>query len=137
MQHKVDGALMSMPTPQPVRGRRKVRIGQVVSRKMAKTLVVRVTRRVRHPVYDRVIETASTFKVHDDANRAVPGDWVSIMETRPISKEKRWRLVKILKRASQAPPVPDVELEALREPAPEQGAGVPQTPGSTEAEPSP
>lgn len=110
--------------PQRVRRHRKVRVGQVVSRKMAKTLVVRVSRRVRHPVYDRVIETASTFKVHDETHSASVGDLVSIMETRPLSKEKRWRLVKILKRASQAPPIPDSELEALRKSEPPSGQGV-------------
>lgn len=96
-----------------VRGRRKVRTGIVISNKMRKTIVVRVSRTVRHPTYDRVIPQISSFKVHDEDNRAVIGDWVKIMETRPISKDKRWRLVEILKHASEAPPVPGSESEAV------------------------
>jgi len=88
---------------------RKVRIGMVTSNKMAKTIVVRVGRLVRHPRYSRVIRRASTFKAHDESQSASVGDWVKIMETRPLSKDKRWRLVEILKRASSAPPVPDEE----------------------------
>lgn len=99
-------------TPQAARGRRKVKIGIVVSNRMAKTIVVRVSRLVRHPKYQRVLRQASTFKVHDETNRAAIGDWVKIMDTRPISKEKRWRLVDILRRASSAPPVPGGEEKA-------------------------
>ena len=91
------------------RRRRKIRVGLVTSNKMKKTIVVRVARLVRHPTYDRVIKQASSFKVHDETNSAAIGDWVKIMETRPISRDKRWRLVEILKRASTAPPVPDDE----------------------------
>ena len=96
---------------QAVRGHRKTAIGTVVSNRMMKTIVVRVTRLVRHPMYHRVLVRASTFKVHDDTNRAGIGDWVKIMETRPLSKEKRWRLVEILRRASSAPPIPGGETE--------------------------
>ncbi len=102
-----------MPTiEQPItaRAQRKVRVGQVVSNRMTKTIVVRITRRVRHLKYNRVIHQRSTFKVHDEANSAAIGDWVKIMETRPLSKEKRWRLVEILKHASTAPPLPDGEV---------------------------
>ena len=95
------------------RSQRKVRVGLVVSNKMKKTIVVRIRRLVRHPMYDRVLKQASTFKVHDETNSAAVGDWVKIMETRPLSRDKRWRLVEILKRASTAPPLPD---------APEAGA---------------
>ncbi len=85
------------------RGRRKVRIGQVVSDKMQKTIVVRVTRLVRHPVYPRTVKQTSSFKVHDEQNSAKAGDWVKFVETRPMSKDKRWRLVGIVRRASTAP----------------------------------
>ncbi len=103
-----------MPVTQeaaPVRGQRKVRVGLVLSDKMQKTIVVRVSRLVRHPKYSRVIRQASAFKVHDETNQAHIGDWVKIMETRPVSKDKRWRLVEVVKRASQAPPVPGGETE--------------------------
>ena len=96
------------------RGHRKVRVGVVVSNKMAKTIVVRVSRLVRHPTYNRVIRQISSFKAHDETNSASMGDWVKIMETRPLSKDKRWRLVEILKRVSDAPPVPDETPEAFR-----------------------
>ena len=95
----------------PARGQRKLRVGLVLSNKMQKTIVVRVSRLVRHPRYSRVIRQASAFKVHDEANQAHLGDWVKIMETRPLSKDKRWRLVEVVKRASQAPPVPGSETE--------------------------
>ena len=98
-----------------VRGQRKVRVGVVTSNRMMKTIVVRVDRRVRHPKYNRVIKQASAFKVHDETNSAAIGDLVKIMETRPLSKEKRWRLVEIVKRASSAPPIPD-DAEAVAQP---------------------
>lgn len=79
------------------RGNRKVRTGEVVSDKMDKTIVVRVTRHTTHPVYSRVIKKEKKFKVHDEKNEAKVGDKVKIIETRPISKEKRWRLLEILK----------------------------------------
>lgn len=89
------------------RAQRKVRVGVVTSNRMQKTIVVRVVRQVQHPKYNRVISQANSFKAHDERNDAKIGDWVKIMETRPLSKDKRWRLVEILKRASSAPPVPD------------------------------
>ena len=101
-----------------VRGQRKVRAGVVISNRMTKTIVVRVSQRVRHPKYNRVMMQASAFKVHDETNSAAVGDWVKIMETRPISKQKCWRLVEILKRASTAPPVPGNESEEARGKAP-------------------
>jgi len=97
--------------PQQARGQRKIRFGLVTSNKMQKTIVVRVTQLVRHPVYYRVIKQTNSFKVHDETNRAAIGDWVKIMETRPLSKDKRWRLVDVVERASSAPPVPDTEGE--------------------------
>ena len=80
------------------RGRRKVFRGEVVSDKMDKTIVVAVTRLVRHPLYPKVIKKTTKFKAHDEFNEAKEGDIVEIMETRPLSKTKRWRLVKIIKR---------------------------------------
>lgn len=81
------------------RGARAVRIGQVESAKMDKTLVVRVTRRVRHPMYTRFIKRSTTLYVHDEENTAREGDTVKVMATRPLSKKKRWRLVEVVERA--------------------------------------
>ena len=93
------------------RSNRKVRVGVVTSNKMQKTIVVRITRFVRHPAYGRVVHQANSFKAHDETNQAKIGDVVKIMETRPLSKDKRWRLVEIVKQASSAPPVPGTEEE--------------------------
>ena len=109
------------PTPSTrtrARGHRKVREGLVISAKMRKTIVVRVSRLVRHPQYARVMGQRSAFKVHDETNSATVGDWVQIIETRPLSKEKRWRLVTILKRASTAPPLPEEPAVASSTPTP-------------------
>ena len=76
---------------------RKVRIGEVVSNKMQKTIVVKVVRTTTHLVYKKVMTKTAKFKVHDEKNEAKIGDKVKIMETRPISKEKRWRLIEVLK----------------------------------------
>ena len=92
---------------------RKVRIGVVVSNKMMKTIVVQVDRLVRHPLYQRVVKRSSRFKVHDESNQAKMGDWVKIMETRPLSKEKRWRLVEILRQGSAAEELPGGAVEPL------------------------
>ncbi len=83
----------------PVRGRRKVRTGRVVSSKMEKTIVVAVESRKRHPLYGKFMRHTSKFKAHDEANSCGEGDTVEIMETRPISKEKRWRVVRIIEKA--------------------------------------
>ena len=80
------------------RNRRKVREGVVVSDKMDKTIVVRVERRVRHRLYGRVLRRTKRYKVHDEQNQARVGDPVRIMETRPLSKEKHWRLMEIVSR---------------------------------------
>jgi len=79
------------------RGHRKKRVGIVLSDRMNKTIVVRLERRVRHPIYGRVIRKWTKFKVHDERNSAKVGDKVRIVETRPLSKEKRWRLLEIVK----------------------------------------
>lgn len=89
------------------RAKRKLRTGLVTSNKMQKTIVVQVRRLVRHPLYQRVIKQTSAFKVHDEKNEAKIGDWVKIMETRPLSRDKRWRLVEILKHVSDAPALPE------------------------------
>ncbi|MDI3257787.1 MAG: 30S ribosomal protein S17 [Kyrpidia sp.] len=81
------------------RGRRKVRIGKVVSDKMDKTIVVAVVQTVTHPLYGKTVKRTKKFKAHDENNEARVGDVVRIMETRPLSKEKCWRLVEILERS--------------------------------------
>ncbi|MEW6045720.1 MAG: 30S ribosomal protein S17 [Bacillota bacterium] len=85
--------------PKERRGRRKVREGVVVSNKMNKTVVVEVERLVRHPLLGKVLRRTSRFKAHDELNECREGDRVLIMETRPLSKEKRWRVVQIVERA--------------------------------------
>ncbi len=81
------------------RGTRKVREGLVVSDKMDKTVVVAVEDRVKHPLYGKVMRRTNKLKAHDEQNSAGVGDRVLLMETRPQSKSKRWRLVKILEKA--------------------------------------
>ena len=82
-----------------VRGARKVREGVVVSDKMDKTVVVAVEERVKHPLYGKVMTKSERLKAHDQANEAGVGDRVRVMETRPTSASKRWRLVEILEKA--------------------------------------
>ncbi|MBB1585478.1 MAG: 30S ribosomal protein S17 [Propionibacterium sp.] len=89
---------MSETTTQQ-RGRRKVMQGVVVSDKMDKTIVVLVEDRVKHPLYGKVMTKSSRIKVHDEDNTAGGGDRVRVMETRPLSAQKRWRLVEIIERA--------------------------------------
>ncbi len=81
------------------RGNRKVRIGSVVSDKMDKTVVVAVETFVTHPLYKKQIRRTTKFKAHDENNECKVGDIVKIMETRPLSKDKRWRLVEVIKKA--------------------------------------
>jgi small subunit ribosomal protein S17 len=78
---------------------RKVRIGKVISDKMQKSIVVAIDRRVQHPIYKKYFTRTSTFMVHDEKREAHIGDLVKIMETRPLSKNKRWRLVEIVEKA--------------------------------------
>ena len=80
-------------------GARKVREGVVVSDKMDKTVVVAVEQRVKHPLYGKVMTSSVRLKAHDEANEAGVGDRVRVMETRPLSATKRWRLVEILEKA--------------------------------------
>lgn len=81
------------------RGNRKVKVGQVSSDKMNKSRVVIIERSVRHPLYGKFIKKTSKFLAHDESNESHEGDVVMIMETRPLSKRKRWRVVEILERA--------------------------------------
>jgi small subunit ribosomal protein S17 len=81
------------------RGTRKERVGRVVSDKMQKTCVVAIERRVPHPVYGKMVTRTRKVKAHDEENSAKTGDLVRIAETRPLSKDKRWRLVEIVERA--------------------------------------
>lgn len=82
-----------------VRNSRKERIGLVVSNKMQSTIVVAVERRLKHPIYGKYLKRTSKFMAHDAENTCNIGDRVRIMETRPLSKRKRWRLVEVLERA--------------------------------------
>jgi len=86
-------------TDDEARGRRKVREGYVVSDKMDKTIVVEVEDRKKHPRYGKVVRSTSKLKAHDEQNAAGIGDRVLLMETRPLSATKRWRLVEILEKA--------------------------------------
>jgi len=81
------------------RGQRKTRIGVVSSDKMDKTVVVEVTTLKQHPLYGRTVKRTAKFKAHDEANEAGVGDTVEIMECRPLSREKRWRLVRVVEKA--------------------------------------
>ncbi|MDD6769998.1 MAG: 30S ribosomal protein S17 [Inconstantimicrobium porci] len=81
------------------RGLRKKRLGKVVSDKMDKTIVVAVETKVRHPLYGKTVNRTTKFKAHDENNTAKIGDRVMIMETRPLSKDKRWRLVEVVEKA--------------------------------------
>ena len=82
-----------------IRTARKTRVGTVVSDKMMKTVVVSIERRVQHPVYGKMVRRTKKLKAHDEQNEAKTGDTVRIMETRPLSKDKRWRVVEIIDRA--------------------------------------
>ena len=84
---------------QEERGRRKVRTGVVVSDKMEKTVIVRVDNQLRHPLYGKIVRRTSRLQAHDEANDANVGDTVRVMETRPLSKTKRWRVVEVVERA--------------------------------------
>ena len=87
------------PATEKPRGARKTAIGYVVSDKMEKTIVVEIESRAQHPKYGKIIRTTKKVKAHDEAGTAGIGDRVSLMETRPLSATKRWRLVEVLERA--------------------------------------
>ena len=93
-----------MANPTPVeRGHRKEQVGEVISDKMVKTIVVRVERRFRHAKYEKVITRYKKYYAHDEESSAKVGDRVRIQETRPLSKLKRWRLVEVVGRAAALP----------------------------------
>ena len=81
------------------RNERKERVGKVVSNKMQKTITVAVDRKVKHPIYGKFVNRTTKFKAHDEGNTAGIGDTVRIMETCPLSKDKRWRLIEIVEKA--------------------------------------
>jgi small subunit ribosomal protein S17 len=93
MSKKSDGIEMK-----DIRGKRKTRVGDVVSDKMDKTITVAVKRRIKHPVYGKYISRTTKLTVHDDKNECHEGDTVKVMETRPLSRNKRWRLVEIIEK---------------------------------------
>ena len=84
------------PSPKSQRGSRKTRVGEVISSSMNKTIVVRSVTRVPHPKFGKIVKQQKKFYAHDEGNKAKSGDTVRIMETRPLSKLKRWRLVEIV-----------------------------------------
>jgi small subunit ribosomal protein S17 len=102
---------MSENTQQGERGRPKTRIGTVLSNKMTKTVVVQVERRAKHGQYGKYLTEKKKYKAHDELQAAKPGDKVRIVETRPISKDKRWRVAEILVKA-------EVEAQLKPEPTP-------------------
>ena len=81
---------------------RKTLMGFVVSNKMDKTVVVRVERKFPHPKFKKVVKSTSKYSAHDEKNECYPGDFISICETRPLSKTKRWRLVEIIRKGEEA-----------------------------------
>ena len=81
------------------RNLRKTRTGKVISDKMEKTITVAVEDHVRHPLYNKIVKKTYKLKAHDETNDAKAGDTVKVMETRPLSKDKRWRLVEVVERA--------------------------------------
>ncbi len=81
------------------RNLRKSRVGVVVSDKMDKTVVIAIKERVKHPLYGKIVNRTKTFKAHDEQNECGVGDTVRVVETRPLSKEKRWRVVEIVEKA--------------------------------------
>jgi small subunit ribosomal protein S17 len=90
-----------MAEQQASQGIKNEKIGQVVSAKMAKTIVVEVSRRVPHPLYKRIVAKRKRFYAHDEENSAKLGDVVRIVESRPLSKLKRWQLAEVVRRAAQ------------------------------------
>ena len=94
-----DGSMDQQQDDQEQRGRRKTRVGTVVSDKMDKTVVVRVERRYAHPLYGKQVTRSKKYHAHDEKNEYRIGDTVRIMETRPLSKLKRWRVTEVIERA--------------------------------------
>ena len=92
--------------------RRKVLLGEVVSNRMQKTITVKVERRVRHPIYERVVKRSKKFHVHDEHQQCQIGDQVRIIETRPLSKTKHWRLLEIVRQRAGSRELSTTEQEA-------------------------
>jgi len=90
--------------------KRQEKIGIVTSNKMQKTVVVTVERQIIHPFYKRVVRHSKTFLAHDEKNECRPGDWVRIQETRPLSRQKCWRVVAIMKKAVEVAPLPEATV---------------------------
>jgi small subunit ribosomal protein S17 len=99
MRKKETPAPVEAPVAAVVRGRRKVRQGRVISDKMEQTVVVAIEQIIRHPLYGKTMRRTRKLKAHDQNNECGVGDTVEIMETRPISKEKRWRVSRIVEKA--------------------------------------
>jgi small subunit ribosomal protein S17 len=98
---------------QQVNKTKNQKVGEVVSTKMAKTIVVEVSRRVQHPLYKRIVSKRKKFYAHDEESTAKAGDVVRIEEMRPLSKLKRWRLVEVVRRAAQVGAQPqDLDVKA-------------------------
>ncbi len=97
------------------RGRRKVMTGRVVSDKMTKTVIVEIEHTRRHPLYGKVVKRANRFKAHNEEPLAKLGDLVKIIESRPLSREKHWRVHEIVQRGEVVEAIPEKELESLRE----------------------
>src|SRR5438105_11856427 len=100
-QDRQSAAQATTPPPLPAkytRGARKTRVGEVISDRMNKTIVVQTTNRVPHPKFGKIVKQIRRFYAHDEENKAKTGDTVRIMETRPLSKLKRWRLVEVLRK---------------------------------------
>src|SRR6266568_5544865 len=101
LQNREATESMAKPPPLPAaytRSARKTRVGEVVSDKMNKTIVVRTVARVPHPKFGKIVKQIRRFYAHDEENKAKTGDTVRIMETRPLSKLKRWRLMEVLQK---------------------------------------
>jgi len=101
--------------------RRKAKLGRVVSNKMQKTVVVEVERFRHHPLYRKMVRTTVRYKAHDERNECKPGDVVRLLETRPLSRHKRWRVAEIVQRAEVVEVRPE-ELEPALEPPPRAAA---------------
>lgn len=116
----------------PTTGHKNEKVGQVVSAKMSKTIVVEVTRRVPHPVYKRIINKRKKFYAHDEQQTAQVGDMVRIIECRPISKLKRWRLGEVIRKAVQVGVEPSaVDLDTTQ---PTSGSKSPRAKASSSRE---
>jgi small subunit ribosomal protein S17 len=81
------------------RGQKKILLGEVISNKMQKTIVVKVERNIQHPAYKRRVKRTKKYKVHDETNQCAVGDKIRIIETRPLSREKRWRVLEVVSHA--------------------------------------